>query len=184
MKVFDAIYGYLPEVLGVAWVVLFAGVVFLSYYALLSKRSAPKALDFSKLKKFDYVGPGGKLRGTPANKVRLEHYEDFNKTFKGFMLVHTLMPSEKPGAKYNVSIYVMGDKSIFFSDIESAEFMFGPDWNNRIFKVIDKIDGCLGVTVSTSAPFLCTCCVTMRDGGRLYLDRYIDFEMGGIFDKQ
>lgn len=64
-----------------------------------------------------------------------------------------------------------------FTEIERAEFFFGPSWGDRVF-VSNNDGGVIGVNTSAWGAFLATCRVVFNDGSDpVVLDRYIDFEM-------
>jgi hypothetical protein len=99
---------------------------------------------------------------------------------KGLFLTHIIVPSDKVGQLYDIFIYLTRHKSIDFSDIEKAEFFFGHMWGNQVFTERQK-NGIIGISTSAYAPFLCTCCVRLKNGDEIQLDRYIDFEMKKIY---
>jgi hypothetical protein len=55
-------------------------------------------------------------------------------------------------------------------------------WNNQVFKVDNK-EGFAGINISAYGPVLCTCRVVFSDNHEVLLERYIDFEMAGVFSK-
>ncbi len=97
----------------------------------------------------------------------------------GLFLTHILAPSEKPGQKYDIFIYLIRHKTVDFSDVQKAEFFFGHMWGNEVFTEEPK-DGKLGISTSAYGPFLCTCRVYLKSGEIIHLHRYIDFEMERI----
>ncbi len=69
------------------------------------------------------------------------------------------------------------NQTVGFTEIERAEFFFGPSWGNRIF-TSDNDGGVIGVNTSAWGTFLATCRVIFNDGSvPVVLHRYIDFEM-------
>ncbi len=101
---------------------------------------------------------------------------------KGLFLVHVLEPSKTYGQKYDVFIYLVCHKQNSMEEVEHAEFYFGSYWNNKVFKEKPK-NNFLGISTSAYGPFLCICRVKMKNGDEINLSRYIDFEMGRIFEK-
>ncbi|MEW6594989.1 MAG: pYEATS domain-containing protein [Thermodesulfobacteriota bacterium] len=101
---------------------------------------------------------------------------------RGVFLAHVLEPSGMVGQQYDIFIFLVRHKSEEFDDIESAEFFFGHYWGNKVFREEPK-DGLIGISTSAYGPFLCTCRITFRDGHVALIHRYIDFEMGRIFEK-
>ena len=70
--------------------------------------------------------------------------------------MHVLVPSKKPGQKYDVYIYLIKHKTTDMSDIDYAEFFFGHMWGNKVFKESGG-NGRIGVSTSAYGPFLCIC---------------------------
>tara|TARA_Y100001960_G_C14182948_1_gene591180 strand:+ start:95 stop:562 length:468 start_codon:yes stop_codon:yes gene_type:complete len=127
-------------------------------------------------KNFKYIPQKGKRKKELIDKIRLEHYQDYHKVFKGLFIAHVYELSGSSDYKYDVYIYITGENSHFISEIQRADFMFGPAWNNHVINS-QKSNEIFGLRVSTSEPFLCTCCVTLKDRRRLFMDRFIDFEL-------
>jgi len=63
-----------------------------------------------------------------------------------------------------------------------ADFFFGHMWGSQIFEAGIRGNR-IGVSTSAWGPFLATCRVTFDDGRVLDIQRYIDFEMGRIYEK-
>lgn len=101
----------------------------------------------------------------------------------GLFIAHVIEPSSETGQLYDIFIYLVRHKSTMLDDIESAEFFFGAYWNNRVFKETKK-NGLIGISTSAYGPFLCTCRVKMKSGLIIRLHRYIDFEMGRVFQSR
>jgi len=78
-------------------------------------------------------------------------------------------------------VYLIRHKSNNFEDVSYAEFFFGHYWGNEVFREEPR-DGLIGVSTSAYGPFLCTCRVAFKDGHSADLNRYIDFEMGRVFE--
>ncbi|MBI5410452.1 MAG: hypothetical protein HZA21_00505 [Nitrospirae bacterium] len=102
---------------------------------------------------------------------------------EGIFLAHVIEPTTELGQSYDVFIYLVRHKSQLWSDIEFAEFFFGTHWGNKVFREEPK-SGLIGVSTSAYGPFLCTCRVKMKNGKTVRLHRYIDFEMGRIFEER
>jgi hypothetical protein len=100
---------------------------------------------------------------------------------RGVFLAHVLEPSRQTGQAYDIFIFLVRHKSSDFTDVECAEFFFGNYWGNEVFR--EKPNrGLVGVSTSAYGPFLCTCRVRFRDGHVAFVHRYIDFEMGRVFE--
>ena len=167
---------YLPQVLTVIWILVFVAIIVLSYIALKTKTLKPE-LSFDRFKSLKKICSGGKKREDWTSDLRIDHYRDYYRAFKGLFLVHTYKKPKGNSKNYNIYIYICGNESKYINQIARAEFMLGPTWNNHIFPVNNR-EGVLGISTKASKPFLCTCCVILRDGRRLFMDRYIDFEVG------
>ena len=100
---------------------------------------------------------------------------------RGVFIAHLIEPSDEPGQEFDIFIYLVRHKSTDFSDIQYAEFFLGSYWQNRVFREEPK-DGLIGISTSAYGPMLCTARVHFRDGKVADLHRYIDFEMGRVFD--
>ena len=94
-------------------------------------------------------------------------------------LTHILGPAKHPGQKYSVAIRVTPHKGNN-SDVKSAFFYFGRAWDNRVFEGRRGADNRFGITTEAYGPFLALCEVEFRDGTRILLDHYCDFDMGGV----
>ena len=126
----------------------------------------------------------------PASTPALSSSDDWSKerdgiyqANDGFFLVHAIRPSKEPKQKYDIAILVMGHKGRTLEDIEYAEFFFGAYWQNKVFKEAPR-GGLVGISTSAYGPFLCTCRVTLKSKKVIRLHRYIDFEMGRVFEKK
>jgi hypothetical protein len=185
---------YVPLFQSVLWIIL------LSLLLIIFRRSISKLIvAFEKrigkgssvkigpielgedIKNLEYVdeNKGGNIVVGADAKKREDHrhkiYENNNRIF----LAHILLPIEKNRNEYEIFIYLIGHKNRKMDDIEKAEFFFGHMWGNKIFLGSIR-DGVIGVRTSAYGPFLCTCCVKLKTGQEIILDRYIDFEMGKI----
>lgn len=112
------------------------------------------------------------------------HHEDEYARTHGLELVHIYQPSEIPGQRYDISVYITrhikgrtANQTSGFADIAYAEFFFGPSWGNNTFTAQNE-DGTVGVNTSAWGSFLAICRVTFRtDSEPVLLQRYIDYEM-------
>ena len=95
-------------------------------------------------------------------------------------LTHVIRPSVERGQKYDVFIYLVRHDGEGFEDVEFAEFFLGPYWGNQVFKCSEQ-NGRIGLPTAAYGTFLCVCWVQMKDGKRIFLNRYIDFEMSRAF---
>jgi len=140
------------------------------------------------LKQLEYVKPVGtralktseSVPAPPWTGVREAEYQ----RTRHLTLVHVYAPSARVGQKFDVSIYLMRhhrgiteNQTTGFTEVQSAEFFFGPSWGNSVFTA--KIgEGVIGITTSAWGTFLATCRVSFNDGGEpIILQRYIDYEM-------
>jgi hypothetical protein len=142
------------------------------------------------LRQLQYVEPSGPSTSTEAvpssSSAESSWAEKRNKIYqdtRGVFLVHVIEPSDEPGQLYDIFVYLAGHKSENFGDVSHAEFFFGHYWGNQVFRE-EPTNGLIGVSTSAYGPFLCTCRVTFKDGYSVDLQRYIDFEMGRVFERQ
>jgi len=108
---------------------------------------------------------------------RSKQRDDSYQRCRGIFLAHVIAQSVDPNQLYDIFVYLIRHKSHDFGDVECAEFFFGKYWGNEIFRE-DNDGGVIGLSTSAYGPFLCTCLVTFKDGQKVMLERYIDFEMG------
>ena len=142
------------------------------------------------LRQLQYVEPNAGARlsdnlARPASGPEISWAERRNKIYdetRRVFLVHVIQPSSEPGQLYDVFIYLKRHKSSDFTDVSFAEFFFGHYWGNEVFREEPR-EGLIGVSTSAYGPFLCTCRVTFKDGYSVDLHRYVDFEMGRVFDQ-
>ena len=116
--------------------------------------------------------------GADGNR-REEHRRKIYTDNENYFLTHILLPVANAKEEYEIYIYIIGHKGKKCDDIVKAEFFFGHMWGNKIF-VGDRSNGIIGVKTKAYGPFLCTCCIKLKSGKEVVLDRYIDFEMGKI----
>lgn len=96
-------------------------------------------------------------------------------------LAHVLRPSTQAKQRYDIFIFLTRPKNPELTEVRYAEFYFGKWWGHRVFTVQhrDKI----GIATSAYGPFLAVCKITFTDGSEAWVDRFVDFEMGRIFDE-
>lgn len=134
--------------------------------------------DFNALEKVEPAGPDSSPKEeTEWSKERDSIYSENS----GIFLAHIIEPSSEKGQDYDIFIYLVRHKFDFFDDIEYAEFFLGSYWGNHVYKEVPK-NGLIGLSTSAYGPFLCTCRVKMKNGKTVHLNRYIDFEMGRVFE--
>ena len=95
----------------------------------------------------------------------------------GIFLTHILSKSTSPNQEFDIFIYLIKhkQKEINIKKVAFVEFYFGRQWKDKIFKVENE-GGYIGINLSAYGEFLCICRITFKDGSKLHLDRYIDFE--------
>jgi hypothetical protein len=109
-----------------------------------------------------------------------EERDAIYKNNHGIFLAHVIEPSREAGQLYDIFIYLIGHKSRTLEDVEAAEFFLGSYWGNEVFRETHE-NGLIGMSTTAYGPFLCTCRVTLKDGTKIRLNRYIDFEMGRVY---
>lgn len=133
------------------------------------------------LRKLEQVSPSDKpvitLTDTQIQQWTEARVDIYTKN-RGVFLVHVLKPSQKPGQKFDIFMFLIGHHDAGALDkIAYAEFFFGKHWGNRVIKVEKKGD-LIGLSTSAYGPFLAICLVVFTDGYKVTLNHYIDFEMG------
>lgn len=134
---------------------------------------------------YDYAGISSEAApeaGTDSgaaewNEERKRIYHDNRSLF----LSHVIRPSNERGQKYDVFIYLLRHGGVSFDDVDHADFFLGPYWGNKVF-TRTVTNGRVGLSTAAYGTFLCTCAVHMKDGTVVSLNRYIDFEMGRVFE--
>lgn len=134
------------------------------------------------LKRLDHVTPTGAEGQTQESDWSTERDGIYAQN-QGVFLAHVIEPSSKHGQEYDIFIYLVRHKSTLMSDIQYAEFFLGAYWGNKVYRETEK-NGMIGISTSAYGPFLCTCKVVMKNGKEIKLERYIDFEMGRVFEKE
>lgn len=141
------------------------------------------------LRELKYVKPDGEKTATTSETSNVETTDELNKyrydiytRNRDMFLAHVVSPSKKRGQKYDYFIYLIRHYSEDLSNIQRAEFFFGPHWRNEIYTV-ENDGGLIGVATSAKGSFLCICRVVFTDGYEVLLDRYIDFEMTKVLDE-
>lgn len=102
--------------------------------------------------------------------------DNIYKIHRDYFLVHVVEPSQKKGQRYDIYIYLKKHKARDKRSVVYAEFFFGSQWGNRIFKE-NPDKNLVGIRTSAYHPFLCVCRITFDDGYKIFTSRYIDFEM-------
>jgi hypothetical protein len=100
---------------------------------------------------------------------------------RGVYVVHVLAPSQTPGQRYDLFIYLVAHRDADLTTVRYAEFFLGRYWGSRVFRVENSGER-IGISTSAYGPVLCLCRVTFEDGHESVLYRYIDFEMGTVFE--
>jgi hypothetical protein len=113
---------------------------------------------------------------------REEIYEENRELF----LVHSIQPSRLQNQRYDVFVYLAGAHGEQPSDVvDQAEFFLGRNWGNQVYSVRNPgVGKTIGLRTSAYGPALCICRVTFKDEAQqpIILHRFLDFEMGWVFD--
>lgn len=176
------------------WVALVPILVGLILGGYISKLELPGGLKMEAPKLPYYaptsLAPSRAAKGhvsLVADTALRREYNNAMKNASSLFLVHVFQPSQTPGQKYDVSVYLMRDvrgdaknQVSGFDDVEKAEFDFGEGWPG-VFPVMNE-GGHIGVNTSAWGQFLAVCRVTFKTGANgesqsAILHRYIDFEM-------
>ncbi len=139
-------------------------------------------------KELDYAGLSSEVAPTMAGEkdvTALKLNEERNRVYeqnRNLFITHVIQPSSERGQKYDVFIYLIRHRGGSFEDVEYCDFFLGPYWGNKVFRRHEE-KGKIGLSTAAYGTFLCTCWVQMKDGERIFLTRYIDFEMSRLFEK-
>lgn len=96
-------------------------------------------------------------------------------------LVHVITPSKVAGQKFDIFLYLVCQKGRMEDLVKKAEFFFGRYWDNKVFDS-DRVEGKVGIRTSAYGPFLAICQVHLNSGEKVIVTRYVDFEMGKVYD--
>lgn len=123
-------------------------------------------------------------RSPSAAPWQEKHDAEYART-QGLFVVHVYKSSIRPSELYDITVFLMRhvkgsapNQVTGFTEIDRAEFYFGPSWHDEVF-VAHNVGGYIGVRTSAWGTFLASCRVTFKDPSTapLVLHRYVDFEM-------
>jgi hypothetical protein len=137
-----------------------------------------------------YVAPN---IGSAKHEASFEHYEDkeavrwkqreqYYVPNRNILLVHRIAPSHHEGMLYDVEIYLVPHRGATLANVARVEYYFGKHWGNQIFVSIDRARS-FAISTSAYGAFMCTAELFFTDGEPVFINRYVDFEMGGIGSK-
>ena len=116
------------------------------------------------------------------NGERWRQREQYYLPNRNVQLVHRVAPSRHSGYLYDIQLYVIPHKNATLNNVQKVAYYFGRHWGNRVFVSDDRGRG-FSVTTSAFGVFMCTAKLTFTDGEEVFLNRYVDFEMGAIGSK-
>jgi hypothetical protein len=118
---------------------------------------------------------------TDSNSVRWKQREQYYLPSRKVLLVHRIAPSRQPGMLYDVQLFLCPHtrSGSTLASVAKVEYYFGRHWGNQIFVSIDRARSFM-ISTSAYGPFMCTAELFFSDGERVFINRYVDFEMGGI----
>jgi hypothetical protein len=114
---------------------------------------------------------------TDADGSRWEQRKQYYEPNRNVHVVHRLAPSASSTMLYDIQIYLVPHKDATLANVSRVEYYFGRHWENQIFTSIDRSQGFL-ITTSAYGQFMCTAKLFFTDGETVFINRYIDFEMG------
>ena len=143
----------------------------------------------------------GVMRNLPATNINADQVSaaslitQFNseiETKRQLYLAYVYQISKSPGQKYDVTVFLMrhvvgpSPNERRFSDVEKAEFYFGPSWTHVfIASPAEVTDDVVGVRISAWGSFWATCRVKLRGvSDPVVIHRHIDFEMPPYYRKR
>jgi hypothetical protein len=146
-------------------------------------------LEFAELERLPTVPAGDTPTRALPRGVTAETAADWTaererlkETSRDVFLAHVIRPSKKRGQTYDIFILLTRTQPVGLGDVTVAEFFFGKHWGNRVFRV-ERTGDTIGISTAAYGPFLAICRVTFEDGHTALLDRFIDFEMGKVFEE-
>ena len=125
-----------------------------------------------------------------ATKVEKDAREKIYESSRFLLLSHKIRPSTLKGQKYDLSIFLVrktrqGASTAEFSDVQSVEYylgdFFGEGEFGSKFIVKDSKDG-FAMKTSAYGPPLCNATINFNDGRSAVVSRFLDFEMGDVFE--
>lgn len=126
-----------------------------------------------------------------ANRNNIQITELWGAEYKrcrNVFLAHTIKPSRMSGMKYDIYIYLVGEEDPSEGNdlalVTEAFFYLGPDWGKKPFHCTKDKDLKIGILTSAYGPVLCTASVRFKDNTEIVLERWIDFEMGYVFENK
>ncbi|MEM1337356.1 MAG: DUF4062 domain-containing protein [Bacteroidota bacterium] len=108
------------------------------------------------------------------NKHRDGIYDKNRRIF----LTHISETSTNPEFEHDIFIYLIKHKNkdgIQIKEVDSVDFFLGPAWGDKTYRVINS-GGLIGIKLRGWGGFLCTCQVNLKNGKKLFLNRYIDLD--------
>jgi hypothetical protein len=116
---------------------------------------------------------------TDENEDRWRQRQQYYVPNRNIHLVHRIAPSNEPRMLYDIQLYLVAHEGSTLANLIQAEYYFGRGWNNQIFTSIDRAQG-FPIATSAYGAFMCTAKLYFSDGEIVFINRYVDFEMGAI----
>lgn len=112
-------------------------------------------------------------------------WNDLYDESRSLFLTHQIRPSQKPGMKFDVYIYLDSEPTepSQLNTVKRALFYLGPDWGTQPFISYPQTGKRIGLETSAYGPVLCACVIEFEDDSRAELHRWIDFEMAWVFSR-
>ena len=107
-----------------------------------------------------------------------KHRDGIYDSNKRIFLTHISEISTNPAFERDIFIYLIKHKNkdgIRIKEVDSVEFFLGPSWGDKTYQVINS-GGLIGIKLRGWGGFLCTCRVNLKNGEKLFLNRYIDLD--------
>jgi hypothetical protein len=131
-----------------------------------------------------YVDPGNLQDSAGAVQSRVDPADEryaqrrmYYEPNRHILLVHRIAPSKEPHQLYDILLYVVPHKGTDLLGLLSVEYYFGHHWGNRIFTSTDRARA-FAVSTSAFGAFMATAKLNFTDGVSVFVNRYVDFEMG------
>lgn len=137
------------------------------------------------------ISPGVQvLPGVPDHDKFFESTRnEYLRNYKNFHIIHSARPTpafviDDKGISwriYDVVIYIYPYWGVSLTSVESVDYYFGPGWNNRVFKIVDRYNG-FAIKTIASGEFECIARLNLVDKKQepIVLFKFIDRQMPSL----
>ncbi len=126
-----------------------------------------------------------------ASKEERESRDAAYRSTKNLMLAHRIRPSSKEKQKFDISLFLVRKeskhaKTASYKDVVFVEYYLGSYFGekpNGSKYLVKNPDNGFAMTISAYGSPLCIATIHFVDGTITETSRFLDFEMGAVFDK-